>query len=174
MRKIETKANFMEWCNTVNHGDYKHMCDYQDMFAHSDAHTLKTLFLAADSMDKELMLFCIQKAMGAHTVFDFCRAFAREQAEKIIEESEQSLAGEWTQLATEKRIFESGKEGLDRLVEILKKERTDFENKYTSACKMISDLNNEKYTLEIDIEKLVEENTRLKDFEQHIQELLNH
>jgi hypothetical protein len=91
MKRIENIADFLNWSHEANLCLDSHMkCDLQDTFARSDIKILKRLFID-NITEKRILLFGIYKTMSDETFFDFVNAYARHEANRVIEEQQEDL-----------------------------------------------------------------------------------
>ena len=106
IHKIESEIELKQWCQEVNSGDHKHFCDLQDVYARSEERIIKNIFLSQPMNEKELTIFCVQKAMGAEKIFRLMRAWARQQAQIVIDDNDKMLNERFTELNEARRNFE--------------------------------------------------------------------
>ena len=178
-RSITDHKDLMDWAKEVNMGNYKSVCDLQDIFARSDEKTLKTFFLDAGKYDREMIVFAINKAMGQERMFEFVKTWARRQAEIVIRDNDKALDARFDELNEARRAFDLEKETIakekrdleidrDRLSMSCLKKQDQIANLYETQIKLYAQINE----LESDNEMLASANEKLSQFESHIQGLL--
>lgn len=134
IKEIQNKEDFLKWANAVNYSteNKRHgIADLQDTFFRNqdgEMKALRTMFLEANSTEKHLLTFSIIKAMGEETAYRFIKAWAKKQADivineyqKDIEEEYQKLANDRMSLLTERKAFEIQAPALQKEIEELKK-----------------------------------------------------
>ena len=150
MHKITNKSEFVAWANFVNLAPGKSICDLQDVFARSDESLLKSIYLEIEGIDRRIVTFGIYKAMGDETFFQFIRAFARRNAEKIVEKEEERLNRGYDELALEKQQLQD--------------ENNNLRSSLISTEQRLKEVCRRSYDQVAKIEQLQEENDKLQSF----------
>ena len=171
--RIENSTDLMEWCKDVNTGlTNKAICDLQDIYARSDEKTIKGSFLTAEMYDKELIVFCVQKIMGSEPMFSLMKAWAREQAARVILEQDKDIDERYQNLTQAEINFQKEKTDIYKQLKDLQDAIVTLNGKYQDSLKVRAEHINKITDLENDNEMLYAENKRLSDFEKHIKSLL--
>ena len=175
--RIESKENMLQWCQKVNHAVSGKYADLQDSFAYSDQNDLRAYFIDMTQNEKELAIFAIQKAMGSATLFDFVRQYSqwkiqeyidRYEAEegKELEKMRSELVAERQNFESEKMLYQTKFDGLNKDIDRVKAENTRLIKLNTEYFNRNMDLAQENKEMQESLDKLYA-------FEGHIKSLLN-
>ena len=179
--RITDEGSLKKWCTAVNTPtNNKIMSDLQDIFAYSDIKDIKRIFLDLPQNEKELTIFCVQKAMGSNPMFSLMKSWARQQANICINEflessrtQEQELNNRYNAITQKERDFEKEKTDLNTMVLKL----TDWFNRTLANLETEREtssalyIKNREQAEEIsDLYEIIEKN---KEFEARIKTLLN-
>jgi hypothetical protein len=162
MKQIQNKEDFLKWANDVNFStDNKRsgIWDLQDIFARSgngNMDELKAMFLDVTNTEKQLLTFSIAKAMGEETAYRFIKAWAKRQANIVIEEQQKDIEEEYQKIAKDRMDFLKEKRTFDLVAPTLKKEIEELKELLNN-----SRINNDG--LHKTISRLEERNTVLND-----------
>lgn len=174
MKKIESSVDLINWSRDVNHAGNKALCDYQDIFARTDAGQLKDAFMitATNQNDFNLVIFSIQKAMGSEVLSDYMKHFARRKAEKYIQDEADNLDARFNEIVKREKDFELEKEQLKATIKNLEHQNAELSKDNREMTKELSD----KTIFIMDIKEEIAEQTRIIDelniFKKHIKELI--
>jgi len=153
--RIETSADLMLWCNEVNSGNNKYMCDLQDIFTRSEQSVIRDLFLESDGQ-KELIIFAIGKAMGNEQQFRYMKSWARKQAEICIAENEAHLNERFEDLNKKSIELRDRELNIDAMIEKIDKLNT----RISELDKTLAEVREAKWQLYI---KTEEQETELQE-----------
>jgi len=111
MKEIQNKEDFLKWAHQVNlstENKRNGIADLQDVFCRGQDGEMKSLtamFLEVNATEKQLLTFSIIKAMGEETAYKFIKAWARKQADIVINEYQKDIEDSYKKLSEEKMAF---------------------------------------------------------------------
>jgi len=175
MHKIESKEDFSRWMNDVNASGFIKavaLCDLQDVFARSDVKALKGFFVDMDQNEKELGVFCIQKAMGSATLFDFIKTYARHRFNEHVQSEYAEVDKRNHAVAIREIDLVAREQTLQQTIDNLRYQNGQLVKYNDKVNKEASDYVKRIYSLENEVDELESEIKELRSFESHIKELL--
>lgn len=184
MHKIETQVEFLQWAKEVNHSrgtapDAKALCDLQDVFARSYTIDLQKFFIGSSHSEKELLVFSIQKAMGSEILFDFIKIYSNHKAQEWIDKDQEECNKRWNAALEQVKEVKEYRESIDSTMKDKDEEitRLDDLNSVLSAksreqYNIVTNLRVELVDLKAELEEANETITELRQFENHILNLL--
>ena len=123
MKRIESAEQFVDWAKRVNLAGFKDLPDLQDEFARSETAQLRRWFVELkETTIRELLVFSIQKAMGSSLLLDFVRRYAREWAEERIQEDEERIAAQYSEVARKNQVLDTEKSLYEQTIKDLRNE----------------------------------------------------
>jgi len=185
IKEIQNKEDFLKWANAVNYSTESKrngIADLQDTFYRDqdgDMKALKTMFLEANNTEKHLLTFSILKAMGEETAYRFIKAWAKKQADLIINEYQKDIEGEYQKLAndrmsllTERKAFEIQAPALQKEIEELRELLKNSRINNDCLHKTILRLGEEEAELRSGLDEAYKELEKVQTFKKTLREII--